>query len=91
MMQQLCSDITLHPASHSCTTEMSEYCFKLGRIWPALASGGKDGQSRLHSCGDDIVDPSGIMTETGLFVGRIFLTFAVVAIKFPGVPESSIL
>ena len=66
MMQQSCSNITLHPALHSWTTEMSEYCFKLGRIWPVLSSGGKDGQLRLHLCVEDIVDPLGIMTKTGL-------------------------
>ena len=65
-MQQLCSNITVHPALHSWTTEISEHCFKLRRIQQALACGGKDGRSRFYSCVEDIVDPLDIMTGTGL-------------------------
>ena len=56
---------------------------------PAVAVSGNPGQSKLQSCVDGIVLPSGIVTCIGVFVGLTFRTFTDKTIKCPVVPESS--
>ena len=80
----------VHPASHSCTTEISEWFASPGRMRANLAFGGSIGQLMAQSCEDLIVCPFGRTTETGLLVGRLLIIGALTERKCPVVPESSI-
>ena len=84
-----CSNFTVHPASHSLTTESNDCCFSYGMMCAVRAAAGKFGQFMSHSWVDTIVFPSGIIIFSALVVGLILVTFAVTAIKCPVVPESN--
>ena len=81
-----CSNFTVHPVSHSLTTDSNDCCFSCGTMCAVRAAAGKFGQLMLHSWVDTIVFQSGIIMLSEFVVGLILVTFAVTAIKCPVVP-----
>ena len=70
---------TPHPASVSCTTDISDRDANPGMTWPILTTMGSCGRLSSRTCVDFSVEPSGIVTVTGFVAGVTFL--AVVRAK----------
>ena len=80
---------TPHPASVSCTTDTSDRDANPGMTWPIPAVIGSCGRSGSRTCVDFSVEPSGIVTVTGFFVGVTFVAVASMTRKWLVAPESS--
>jgi hypothetical protein len=64
MLHSSCEKVTLQPASHIFATDMSEWFFIPGRMYPCFTVLG-NGMSSSHACDDCKVDWSGKVTWIG--------------------------
>ena len=67
---------TVHPASHSCPTDIKDIAWSAGTIWTCLADKGSSGMSNLALCVDVMTDPFGFWMLVGFDVGRLLMTCA---------------
>ena len=80
---------TPHPASVSCTTDISDHDAHHGMMWPILAAIVSYGRSSLRTCVDLSIEPSSMVRVTGFSTGGIYVPVASMTRKWLVAPESS--
>ena len=80
-MQSMFVNVTSHPASHSFTTDKSEYAANPDMRCPYLAFAGSCGSASVHVRVDCTVSPLGNDTHIGLFDGETLDFGAIVTNK----------
>ena len=79
--------MTVHPASHSTRTPMSDAIDRLGTMCPMSVSG-RPGMLMSQQCVDLIFDPSGRLIVSGFVATRLFSTGVPSMMKIAVAPVS---
>ena len=87
---EVASNVTMHPASHSCAMDNSDVVRRAGTMWTRRAAMGRLGRSSSASCVEYMMVPFGFAIPIGLEVGRMLITAAVTVQKCAVLPLSAI-
>ena len=69
MVQEVLSNVAVHPASHSCPNDSRDVSPRSGKVKACMASCGKLGSGRLPTCVEYMWSWLAILTATGVGVG----------------------
>jgi hypothetical protein len=90
MVQLIFVKVTVQPALHMVTTEISEWEARPGMMCAARAPAGRSGRSRVQVCVDCTLSPFGRRAMRGTVAGTMLVAGASVVRKWLVAPESRI-